>query len=205
MVDKPILDGLTGKHLSRMRVGRRWWDCTVDAIPDGLAYKEVLKKYLSRLTDHVRAGRGLLFHGEYSTGKTGAAVIIAKATVMYGGTAFFVPTTDLSDVKIDGTMFDANQTIWQRMRSVNLLVLDDLGSEHQSEWAKSLVERIIRIRSDHQRVIIATTNRPLKSLAETYGPAMAVISSIMLPVEVSGKNWRSNETASLSREIMGGQ
>ncbi len=203
MSNHPIRAGLDDKDRARMHVGRRWWECTIDQIPEGCAYKAVLQKYIAKLEDHVRAGRGLLFHGEYSTGKTGAAVIVAKAVVMYGGNAFFIPTHDLSDVKIDGTMFDANMTIWQRMRSTNLLVLDDLGSEHQSEWARSLVERIIRIRSDSQRTTIGTTNR-FETLPKVYGPGtMLAITSTMFPVKVSGKDWRANESSDLAREIMG--
>lgn len=206
--DKPIRDGLGPKDLIRMNVGRRWWFCKFDLIPDGLEYKEVLRRYLAKIADHIRNGRGLLLRGPLSSGKSGAASIIAKAVVMHGGTALFVPVSELADHKIENRIFDASEdlTVWDRMQDVDLLVLDDIGAEHSSAWAKSLVERIVRLRSNTRRAIIYTANTskmtiPLKDL---YGETlMAIIKASALPVLVDGKNWRDEEENDLEKEIMG--
>jgi len=203
--NNPIRDGLGPDDLNRMNIGRRWWRCRMSQIPDGLSYKDVLEKYVAKIADHIRNGRGLLFHGEFSTGKTGAAVIVAKATVCHGGTAYFVPVTELSDAKFDKTKFDEEegQTVWDRMQSVDLLILDDLGSEHDSNWGRSLVERVVRIRSNRTKSIICTTNR-FKDLVSSYGDStMAILKSITLPVLVTGKNWRDEEARDLSQDILG--
>jgi len=203
--DSPIFDKITPADMQRMNVGRRWWQCTVADIPDGLMYKAVLRKYLDKLADHIRNGRGLLFHGRFSTGKSGAAVIVAKAVVCHGGTAFFMPVSELSDQKIENRMFNEEMrtTIWDRMIGVDLLILDDLGAEHQSAWVTSLVERIIRLRSNRQRALVYTTNL-FDSLKTTYGESIfEIIRATALPVYVDGKNWRNDETTHLKREILG--
>lgn len=203
--DKPVTDGIDIPSLQRMNVGKRWWFCKLADIPNGLMYKDILQKYLYRLADHVRNGRGLLFHGKFSTGKSGAAVIVAKAVVCYGGTAFFMPVSELSDQKIENRMFseDEHVTIWDRMIGVDLLVLDDLGAEHSSPWVVSLVERLIRLRSNRQRAIVYTTNC-WDSLRTTYGEStLEIIRSTALPVHVDGQNWRNAEVASLKKEILG--
>lgn len=203
--NKPIRDGLGPEDLVRMNIGRRWWACESAKIPDGLEYKSNLLKFLERIADHIRNGRGLLFHGIFATGKTGAAVIVAKATVCHGGTAYFVPVTELSDAKFDKAKFDAeeNVTVWERMQDVDLLILDDLGAEHESKWATSLVERIIRIRSNRSKSIICTTNR-FDELNASYGEStISILKAVALPVLVDGTNWRIEEAKDLKKEILG--
>jgi len=122
---------------------------------------------------------------------------------MHGGTAFFMTVPELSDLKIENAMFDADRTIWQRMLAVDLLVLDDLGSEHTKAWGRSLVERVIRLRSNQKRSVVCTTNRADK-LDTMYGESMmAVFGACILPVKVDGTDWRVNETENLHKAIMG--
>ena len=109
IMNKQILDGVEPEHLVRMNIGRRWWGCRMSMIPDNLEYKHKLVKYLDKIADHVRNGRGLLFHGDFSAGKTGAAVIVAKAVFCHGGTAFFLSSSELSDSKIENKMFDEEE------------------------------------------------------------------------------------------------
>jgi DNA replication protein DnaC len=201
--EKPIRDGLDPSDLLRMNVGRRWWHCRLTDIPDGLLYKTVVMRFIEKLADHVRNGRGLLLHGQFSTGKTGSAVIVAKATVCHGGTALFVPISELADQKFEKAMFEEKTSMWKRMCDVDLLVLDDLGAEHGKDWGASLVERIVRIRSNNKRSIIATTNR-LSDLQSVYGDStLVILRSIALPVLVEGKDWRTEESEDLAREILG--
>lgn len=203
--NKPIRDGLDPEDLVRMNIGRRWWSCTLAKIPEGLEYRQILMKFVDRIADHIRNGRGLLFHGKFATGKTGAAVIVAKATVYHGGTAYFVPVTELSDAKFDKAKFDEeeNVTVWERMQNADLLILDDLGSEHTNQWGKSLVERIIRARSNRSKSIVCTTNR-FEQLQNSYGEStISILKAIALPVFVDGTNWRVEEAKDLKKEILG--
>jgi len=207
IMNKQIRDGLGPEDLRRMNIGRRWWGCMLSKIPDGLKYKTVLTKYIANIADHIRNGRGLMFRGDYSSGKTGAAVIVAKAVVSHGGTAYFMTTSELSDSKIEKQMFDEEEgtTVWDRMRKVDLLILDDLGSDHigKSQWGKSLVERILRIRSNKTKALVCTTNK-FDEITEVYGEStLAVLRACTLATKVEGKNWRDEEQEELSREILG--
>ena len=206
-MNKQIRDGLGPEDLARMNIGRRWWGCMLSKIPDGLSYKGVLTKYIADVADHVRNGRGLLFWGDFSSGKTGASVIVAKAVVCHGGTAYFLPISELSDSKIEKRMFDEEEgtTVWDRVCKVDLLILDDLGSEHigASQWGKSLVERIIRLRSNKTKSTICTINK-FDEIATIYGEsAVAILRACTLAVRVTGKNWRDEEKQEISREILG--
>lgn len=207
IMNKQIRDGLGPEDLMRMNIGRRWWPCMLSKIPDGLIYKDVLTKYITNVADHIRNGRGLMLWGDFSSGKTGAAVIVAKAVVSHGGTAYFMATSELSDSKIEKQMFDEEEgiTVWERMCKVDLLILDDLGSEHigLSQWGKSLIERIVRLRSNKTRSIICTINK-FDEITSIYGESsVAILRACTLATKVDGKNWRDEERQEISREILG--
>lgn len=86
---------------------------------------------------------------------------------------------------------------------VDVLVLDDLGSEYGTEWSKQLVERAIRLRANARKPTIGTTNR-FSDLRSIYGEGVvSVLTSSMLPVLLEGKNWRSDEEEQLKKAILG--
>jgi DNA replication protein DnaC len=186
-----------------MGVGRRYWHVELAKIDPSFDYRETISKYIEKVREHVLAGRGLLFHGEYAGGKTSAAVIVAKAVVMHGGTVYFIEVPELSDVKIGTRPFDENTTIWERMMKVDVLILDDIGSEYGTPWSKQLVERAIRLRANAKKPIIGTTNR-FGELRTIYGEGVvSVMTSSMLPVLIEGKNWREDEEEQLKKAILG--
>ena len=201
--DAPILDALEPAHMVRMNVGRRWWYCMLKKIPDDLGYKEIIEKYIAKIGEHVRNGRGLIFHStSNSSGKTSAAVIVGKAALCHGATVYFLPVAELQDQKFEKTRFDEHQSVWERVLAVDILILNDLGAEHGSPWAKSLVERIVRLRSNEKKVIIATTNM-FDQMKDLYGDSTReILRAATYPVKVHGKNWRDDEAEALKRAII---
>lgn len=199
----PIRKSLDPEDMRTMNVGKRYWHSSVTKIDPTAEYRKVIEKYIKNIRDNIVNGRGILFHGDYSSGKTAASIILAKAVVMHGGTAFFIEVPELSDIKITSKRFDDDSTVWERMEAVDLLVLDDLGSDYGTEWARQLVERIVRHRVNNCKTIVATTNM-FQSLKTIYDDGMVeVLSSALIPVSADGKNWRIAEREDIRREIMG--
>lgn len=125
---------LTPDDMRRICVGNRFWGVTVDKIPDSAAYKAMLKKYIENLKEHIEDGIGMLFEGKPRAGKTSAAVIIAKAVMAHSGTAFFIRADELTKAVIEKQQFDEDGMVADRMREVDLLVIDDLGEEHSKDF-----------------------------------------------------------------------
>jgi len=186
-------------HIDDMRrigVGKRFWGVTLDQIPDSGKYKEELKRYLENLSSNIKGGVGLLFYGDYRQGKTSAATILAKAVVAHGGTAFFIRSDDLVGSMIEKKPFDADQTVMERIEAVDLLIIDDVGSEHvgKSQFNSSLLERLVRHRYDNKKVLIITVNLQPNKLAEAYGEGtLKVMKSMMRLVRVDGTHWYEDE------------
>lgn len=84
----------------------------------------------------------------------------------------FISVTELFE-KLKASI--ATQETWfydkmiQHLKTVQLLVLDDLGAEKSSEWTKSVLFEIIDYRYNELLPILVTTNCPPKELKEKIG------------------------------------
>lgn len=187
---------LTSEDMVRMNVGRRYWPCTLAAIPDVCKHKKPLENWLSKIKINLKNGNGLLFKGKYNKGKTASAVICMKNAVVRGGTAYLVRGNSIKDAIINKTMFDPLETIEERMKNVDLLVIDDMGSEYESSFSNSVLEEILRARSDSRRSTIITTNLDGDTLKQKFGESLLnFLSATMAIIECDGFDFRNEERA----------
>jgi DNA replication protein DnaC len=62
---------------------------------------------------------------------------------------------------------------FQRLTSVDLLHLEDLGAEKQTDWVLEQLYALINERYECERSIVATTNLPFDDLERQIGPRTA--------------------------------
>lgn len=189
---------ITAEKLLYAKVGMRYWSCSRKSIPESLAYKKVICKYVDELKIHSNKGTGLVLYGNYGSGKTGAGVIVLKAAIALGYSAMFLAARDIVDAKISKTIFDSEtqEKVIDRAHRVSFLLLDDLGDEAEtkSDFAPALMEGLVRRRSDQRLVTIITTNLNRDSISSRYGGGMvSILEGCTIPLHVSGYNWRRNE------------
>lgn len=186
----------------RMNVGELHWDVKFEMIPDGFHHKQVLKKFLDNLHEHVAQGRGLLLWGDFGTGKTAIGAIICKETVARRGTAYMISAMDIADVVIGKEWFDSDETVAQRLLSVDVLVIDELGGGQldKTGWNKAYIERIVRGRTRDRKTTVCITNLGLSQLKDQYGAGLvSIMGENIYPVEIKGKNWRNEKRENLKR------
>ena len=104
----------------------------------------------------------LLLEGHYGTGKTHLAAGIANWQLEQGQAVLFITVPDLLD-HLRGTFGPSSEVaydeVFERIRRAPLLVLDDLGAEHQSGWA---IEKLYQLFNERHRLTlptVITTNR----------------------------------------------
>lgn len=185
---------ITSTDMVRFGVGRTFWHASIDKIPDGAAYKEKLRTYLRGINTCVDQGIGLFLFGPLRSGKTSAATIVAKHVIGHNGTAFFIRANEITSAVVEKKAFDENETVEERMRSVDLLVIDDLGQEHSKEFGRDLVESFVRNRYDNKRSLIVTSNVTREELIKKYSESMVlVLESRSTPIKIEGVNWYEKE------------
>ena len=135
----------------------------------GLADEQIrsLQYALSQAQQFTGNPRGwLLLMGTYGCGKTHLAAAIANSCVEFGMKTIFLTVPDLLDW-LRYTYDATDETFEQRfeeLRNVNLLVLDDLGAQNATGWAKEKLFQIIDYRYIRKLPTVVTTNADLEEL-----------------------------------------
>lgn len=109
----------------------------------------------------------LVLRGGYGCGKTHLAVAIANEAVRAGTPALFSVVPDLLD-HLRATFAPNSSVQYDRLfevvRTVGLLVLDDLGTESGTPWAQEKLYQIINFRYNNHFPTVITTNRRLDTI-----------------------------------------
>ena len=148
-------------------------ECTFKGfLPDGHGLtpdKQLnLKIAYETALDYAKNPRGwLLLKGGYGCGKTHLAAAIANYRLSLGHPVLFVSTPDLLDhlrssfSPMAETSYDQR---FEQVRNAPLLILDDLGSHSNTEWAQEKLYQIFNHRYNAQLPTIITTNEELESI-----------------------------------------
>ena len=102
----------------------------------------------------------LFFTGRYGTGKTHLAAAIANDTLDRGGEVIFQPVPDLLDQlrMTYGSTTETFEDRFERIRTIGLLVLDDLGAQSPTAWAEEKLYQIVNFRYVNKLPTVITSN-----------------------------------------------
>jgi DNA replication protein DnaC len=132
----------------------------VTALPE-TAVQEV-RRFVRDLDDNLRKGKGIWFMGSVGTGKTTLAMLVSKQALEQGHSVAIYSMPKLL-ARIRRT-YDAERgedsylQFFERLTSVDLLHIDDIGSEKQTDWVFEQLYSLVNERYEAQRSIMFTMN-----------------------------------------------
>ncbi len=108
----------------------------------------------------------ILLEGSYGSGKTHLAAAIANEAVSRGVPTLFITVPDL----LDSLRFSYNspettfETRFEDIRSADLLIMDDFGTQNATGWAQEKLFQIMNYRYIHKLPTVITTNLALDEI-----------------------------------------
>jgi DNA replication protein DnaC len=118
--------------------------------------------YVDGLEDNLAAGRGLWLMGTTGTGKTTLGMLVAKSILAAGKTVgiYFAPKllTRIRQTYQEAESNSAYDDFFRRVTSVDLLYIDDLGSERHTDWVVEQLYALVNERYERQQPLLVTSN-----------------------------------------------
>lgn len=100
----------------------------------------------------------------------------------------------MADIIFLSTDWEQRDTVKEKVKSVPLLVLDDLGAERDTPFAKEQLCSIIDQRSESGLPLVVTTNYSVRDMESSTDPAQQRIfdrlRAACVPVSVTGESRR---------------
>jgi len=156
-------NNISERIYSRMRIPRRYRD---KELKNFEVLNKNLKAVLKKVDDYIegesfKEGRGLFFLGLPGVGKTHLAVAVLKEFFRKRrivGT-FYDTNELLMNLKMSFDKYSSGgREILEEVINTPILVLDDLGAEKLSDWAREILHYIIVKRYNELLPIIITSN-----------------------------------------------
>jgi DNA replication protein DnaC len=134
---------------------------------------QVVRAYLRNLDQRLEEGRGLWLYGDVGTGKTTLAMLVSKTALEAGRSVaiYSLPRllAEIRDTYEEGSRHSYTGLL-DRLAEVDLLHIDDVGTEKTSAWVLEQLYAIVNARYEEQRSIVLTTNLDREALAEQINP-----------------------------------
>lgn len=152
---------------------------------------QAMQNYVDNFPELKKQGKGLLLYGECGTGKTFSACEVANALIDKG---YKVLVTNFARVlnTLQGTF--EKQDYIDSLNDYSLLVIDDLGIERDTSYAKEQVYNIIDSRYRAGLPMIITTNLSIDKIKKPDDMEnMRIYDRILercFPIEINGGNRR---------------
>jgi DNA replication protein DnaC len=159
-----------------------------------------VRGFVDELEAGLEAGRGLWIFGDTGTGKTTLAMLVSKMALEAGHSVAIYSLPKLLahirrtyDSEPGG---DSYLAFFERLTSVDLLHIDDLGAEKRSDWVLEQLYALINERYEAQRSVLVTTNLPHEELEEQIGSrTVSRLSQICDEVPLFGDDRRYGKVA----------
>lgn len=159
---------------------------------------KVAKKYCIEFSKMYERNQGLLFWGTVGTGKSYTAACIANY-LLEANTSVVMTSFVRILQEMQGFDREREEVFTNKLNSVKLLIIDDLGAERSTDYALEKVYGIIDNRYRAKKPLILTTNLTLQQMQEAtdirYARIYDRIFEMCYPMEFSGVSWRKREAA----------
>lgn len=163
-----------------------------------------VREFCDEIEANIADGRGLWLYGGPGTGKTTLAMVSSRIALEAGlSVAIYSMPKLLARIRrtFDGDAGEQSYLeFFGRLTGVDLLHIDDLGTENKTEWVTEQLYSIVNERYEARKSLVVTTNKSESELEQEIGER--VVSRLvemceLVPVFGDDRRWQ-NGTGSAS-------
>lgn len=164
---------------------------------------EIAQKYVQNFKKFRQEGKGLMLYGGTGTGKTFIAACITNALLDRGYKCLMTNFPRVINT-ISG-MYEGKQQYIDDLNNYQLLVIDDLAIERQTEYTAEIVQNVIDSRYLSGKPLIVTTNLTYKEFLNPIDirkqRLYSRLKQMCLPIEVKGEDRREQKLSANFAEM----
>jgi DNA replication protein DnaC len=153
---------------------------------------DAMQNYVKNFTQFKKEGKGLLLYGTVGTGKTYYSACIANALIDEEVSVYMTNFTKILNILLDKNA--DKQKYLDTLNRYTLLIIDDLGAERSTPFAREQVFNVIDSRYRSGLPLIVTTNLTADELKKPQEVEYSRIYDRILerchPVKVEGVSRR---------------
>ena len=150
-------------YLARTGFGKKYQQPDIARVfgehPDAAIVAEELQAYWDNISTHIEAGDGYLLSGTVGTGKTFTLALTALQACRWRIETKYIYAPTLFG------MLHRNDPALHMIRQCDLLLLDDFGTEYNTEWNISGFSDLVEHRHANELATCITTNLSINSLS----------------------------------------
>lgn len=203
-MSRPIRKTMSKTSLSLIGIPKSFINTTIeDFIAKSTELKEVkslVQQYIKDLDFNFDNNKGLFLCGSNGVGKTMLSCIILKEAYKHRYTSrrttfveYIDKYTRVWSSKNSEEKEAFEDELYTYYKSVEFLVLEELGKEIDSKVAAPILEDLLRYREDKGLVTILCTNLNTETLSERYGEScMSLLKGNTIPVTIQSKDVRNS-------------
>ena len=164
---------------------------------------EIAQKYVQNFKKFRQEGKGLMLYGGTGTGKTFIAACITNTLLDRGYKCLMTNFPRVINT-ISG-MYEGKQQYIDDLNNYQLLVIDDLAIERQTEYTAEIVQNVIDSRYLSGKPLIVTTNLTYKEFLNPVDirkqRLYSRLKQMCLPIEVKGEDRREQKLSANFAEM----
>jgi DNA replication protein DnaC len=160
----------------RTGLGKRFGHCTFETFkiyPEIMEAFETVSDFCENFNELKEKGKGILLKGDAGCGKTHLSSALARQLIFMGHNVKFIMVPVLLEnirQSYNKKNADGESNLIQELSRVELLVLDDIGSERApSDWVREQLFILINARYENLKPTVVTTNCTGKELSDRLG------------------------------------
>lgn len=156
---------------------------------------EISQRYVKFFRTMLIKGKGLLYYGGTGTGKSFMAACIANALTDAG---YKCLVTNFPRIINELTgLFEGKQAYINDLNRYDLLVIDDLAIERDTEYTAEIIQNVIDSRYRSKKPLIVTTNLTIEEIMNPKGirkqRLFSRLKEMCLPIAVTGEDRRDKK------------